>query len=310
MSVLRQQAEEYLAIRRCLGFKLDDHGRLLSQFADYLDGLGSSVIRTDQAVAWAQSTAHPSHFRHKQRLSVVRGFAQYLRTIDADTEVPGKDLLPVRQSRLVPYLYSPDEVRGLMAATKSLSNLSPLSATTYEALIGLLATTGMRVGEAVGLDRSDVDLPARLLVVRCSKNAKSRQLPLHTTTVAALQEYVQRRDRLCSRPKSLSFFVTLRGNRPSQGAFMAAFARARRETGLDARQRHRPPRPHDLRHTFVLRALLNWYRAGADVQAQLPLLSTFLGHVDPKSTYWYFEAAPELLAMAAQRVEHAWEHLP
>jgi integrase len=310
MSALRQQADEYLAIRRCLGFKLVDHGRLLSQFAHYLDGIGSGVISTKQAVDWAQSTAHPSLFRQRQRLSVVRGFAQYMRTIDPDTEVPGKDLLPARQRRLVPYLYSPGEIRGLMVAARSLPYLSFLSATTYETLIGLLATTGMRVGEALGLDHCDVDLAARLLVVRCSKNGKSRQLPLHPTTVAALQDYVQRRDRLCSRPKSPSFFVTLRGNRPSPRAFLAAFTRLRRETGLDRRERYRPPRPHDLRHTFVLRALLNWYRAGADVQAQLPLLSTFLGHVDPKATYWYFEAAPELLALAAQRVEHAWENLP
>ena len=168
----------------------------------------------------------------------------------------------------------------------------------------------MRLGEAIGLDQQDVDLTGQLIVVRCGKFNKPRQVPVHLSTVEALQAYSQQRDRLCPRPKCASFFVSSRGGRVSRSRVHAAFALLRVQTGLGTTHRSRPPRLHDLRHTFVLRTLLNWYRAGIDVQAQLPLLSTYLGHVDPKSTYWYFQAAPELLALAAERLESAWGILP
>ena len=195
-----------------------------------------------------------------------------------------------------------------MTAARSLP--SPLPAATYETLIGLLAVTGMRLGEAIGLDRDDVDLPGCVLVIRLGKNGQSREVPLRAATAAALEAYGGRRDQLCPWPRSSSFLISSEGNRLHPGTVWHDFDRLRRQTGLAARPRSRPPRLHDLRHTFVLRTLLNWYRAGADVHAQLPLLSTHLGHVKPASTYWYLEAAPELLAIAGQRLENLLGELP
>jgi integrase/recombinase XerD len=308
MSALHQMAEEYLAIRRTLGFKLIDHGRLVVQFVDYLEDVGAAVITTERALAWLRLRTTATPFRQRQRLASVREFARYVQSIDPRTQVPPKNLIPTRFQRPVPYLYSAYEIARLMAAARSIP--SPLTAATYETLIGLLAVTGMRLGEAIGLDRQDVDLTGQLVVIRCGKFNKPRQVPLHLSTVDTLHAYSQQRDRLCPRPKCASFFVSSRGGRISRSRVHAAFARLRDQTGLGTTHRSRPPRLHDLRHTFVLRTLLNWYQAGIDVQAQLPLLSTYLGHVDPKSTYWYFQAAPELLALAAERLEYAWGSLP
>lgn len=295
-------------MRRALGFKLNWQGRVLLQFIDYLDASGASVVTTEQALAWAQQPANAQQAWRSMRLALVRGFARHLQSIDPRTEVPPKDLLKVKFPRAIPYLYSAGEITDLMAAARSLP--SPLRAATMETLIGLVAVTGMRLGEAIGLDREDVDLSAELLVVHLGKNRKSREVPLHSSTVQALDGYCERRDQLCPRPQSSSFFITPRGNRLHPHTVGNDFDLLRRQTGLHSRGRTRPPRLHDLRHTFVLRTLLNWHRMGTDVQAQLPLLSTYLGHVDPSSTYWYFEGAPELLNLAAERLEQAWDGLP
>lgn len=308
MSALRAVAEEYLGIRRALGFKLKDPGRLVIQFVGYLEDVGATVITTERALAWLRLRTTASPFRQRQRLAAVREFARYVQSIDPQTEVPSKALLPIRLQRRAPYLYSEDEIALLMAAARSIE--SPLHAATYETLIGLLAVTGMRLGEALGLDRPDVDLTGQLIAVRCGKFNKPRQVPIQLSTAKALDAYSQVRDRLCPRPKCASFFVSSRGGRLSRSTVHAAFARLRDQTGPGTAHGSRPPRLHDLRHTFVLRTLLNWYEAGMDVQAQLPLLSTYLGHVDPKSTYWYFQAAPELLALAAERLECAWGSQP
>jgi integrase len=307
-SGLRQAAEDYLAIRRALGYKLTQQGQMLLQFVDYLDESGVSVVTTGLALAWARQPAQASQLWWSQRLSVVRGFARHLHGLDPRTEVPSSDLLPARFRRAVPYLYSEAEIGRLMHATRTIR--SPLRAVTYETLVGLLAVTGMRVGEAIGLDRDDIDMAGGLLVVRFGKNDKSREVALHPSTVDALGAYAGRRDELCPRPNSPSFLVSTAGTRLDYRSVWHEFDRLRRLTDLSGRSWSRPPRLHDLRHTFVLRTLLNWYDAGADVEAQLPLLSTYLGHVDPSSTYWYYEAAPELLARAAGRLERAWEEQP
>jgi integrase/recombinase XerD len=301
MSALRQRVDEYLAIRRSLGYKLAAHGPALREFVEWLDQLGATVITADLALAWAQCRLISSPIRERQRLAMVRRFAEYVHATDPRTEVPAKDLLPARQERWAPYLYSAAEISALMAAARSLG--PPLKAATYETLIGLLACTGLRFGEAAGLDRTDVDTVQGSLLVRFGKNGRSRHVAIHSTTATALATYAGRRDQLCQAPKSLSFLITTRGGRLSHSSVQAVFANLRRQTGLDVRGRHRHPRLHDLRHTFVVRTMLNWYRDGSDVQARLPLLSTYLGHVDPKSTYWYQEAAPELLALAALRLE-------
>lgn len=306
MSPLRKHAQEYLAVRRALGFKLAWQGRALLQFVDHLEAAGVVVVTAELALTWATQPSDTTPIHQRHRLSVVRGFARHMRAIEARTEVPPEDLLPARYHRTAPYLYSPTEVAELMAAARTLP--SPMRAAAMETLIGLLAVTGMRVGEAIELDRDDVDLPGGLVIVRSGKNQRSRRVPLHQTTTAVLAGYADRRDQLCRRPRSSRFLTGDRGDRLAPSTIQHDFDQLRRKAGLATRSRiSRLPRLHDLRHTFALRTLLNWYRTGVDVQAQLPLLSTYLGHVNPTSTYWYFEAAPELLALAAERLEQAWE---
>jgi integrase/recombinase XerD len=205
----------------------------------------------------------------------------------------------------IPYLYSEAQIEALMHAAREIRSV--LKAATYETLIGLLSVTGMRIGEAVALDRSDVELPEHRLTVRHGKNGRSREVALHPSTVTALDGYARVRDELCPLPKDTTFLVTDTGGRLHKGTIWHEFDRLRRATGLDQDTLGRRARIHDIRHAFVLRTLLGWYREDIDVDARLPLLSTFLGHVCPSDTYWYMEAAPELLALAAQRLEQTWE---
>lgn len=302
MSALREAAEEYLTVRRALGYKLDRQGWALLKFVSYAEQMQASRVTNEMALAWATqpSSAMPQYWR--QRLSVVRGFARHLQTIDPRTEVPPTNLLPpLKLRRAVPYLYSETEIRALIDATQTIT--PPLRAATYRTLIGLLAVTGLRIGEAIALDRDDLHPTTNLLVVRNGKQDKPREVPLHPSTVEALQSYARRREDLRPRPTAPSFFVSTRGTRLDRGTVGKEFDRLRRRTGLQGRPGSRPPRMHDLRYSYVLRTLLDWHRSGADVDARLPLLSTYLGHVNPTSTYWYCEAAPELLALAAQRLE-------
>lgn len=305
MSQLRIAVDDYLRIRRALGFRLERHGRLLPQFVAYLEQAGAETITTALALAWAKQPpdAHPDWWGH--RMSVVRGFARHLQALDARTEVPPVDLLPRKVSRATPYLYTDADVAALMEAARALH--PPLRAATYETLVGLLLVTGMRVGEVIRLDRDDVDWTNGLLTVRDSKFGKSRQVPLHPSTIEALTVYARVRHRLCPPSTTHSFFVSTKGTRLMYDTVHWTFLRLIRAAGLQRRSVACRPRPHDLRHTFAVRTLLDWYRVGLDVEARLPLLSTYLGHFEPSGTYWYISAAPELMALVAQRLEHAME---
>jgi integrase/recombinase XerD len=302
MSDLRRSLDEYLTLRRNLGYTLDDVGRALTGFVAFAEQIGAHTITTDLAVAWAKlpSTASPIWMAH--RLSMVRGFARYLQTVDPATEVPPADLLPSQHYRPpTPYLYSDADITALMAAARALS--PPLRAVTFETLIGLLAVTGLRIGEAMRLDRDDVDWANGLLTVRHSKFGRSREVLCHRTTMEALRSYHLRRDQLCTRPTSPSFFVSTRGNRLIHGTVYPTFHQLLRRAGPQQRSATRRPRVHDFRHSLAVNTLLAWYRDGGDVAARMPLLSTYLGHVNPSATYWYLSAAPELMALAAQRLE-------
>lgn len=304
MSALSEAVQDYLAMRRALGYKLTEHGRVLPQFVKFLEQRDAPLITTELALAFA-TTTHASVVRRHQRLAIVRGFANYLQALDAGHEVPPMNLLPATFRRAIPYLYSETEIEALMRAAHGLR--PALRGATCEALIGLLSVTGMRIGEACGLDRSDVELAEQRLTVRHGKNGRSRDIPLHSSTVTALEAYARARDELRPAPADDAFFLSSAGTRLSPQRARASFGQLRRATGLDRDTLGRHARVHDVRHTFVLRTLLNWYREGSDVEPQLPLLSTFLGHVDPKNTFWYFEGAPELLALAAERLERTWE---
>jgi integrase/recombinase XerD len=298
MSDLHQAVRDYLAIRRALGFQLRGHDRLLGDLVDDLHSAGAATVTTELALAWATKPAGTHPFWWKTRLSVARGFARYLQTIDPATQVPPSNLLAYRRARPAPYLYSAAEIDALLAATDTLH--SPLRAATYRTLLGLLAVTGMRIGEAIALDRDDIDLAGGRLTIREAKRG-TRQLPLHSTTVDALDAYARRRDELCPAPKTPSFFVSTVGTRLIYACARATFVKLRRAAGLEFASGP-SPRAHDLRHSFAVQALLEWHRAGLDVAARLPLLSAWLGHAHPASTYYYLQAAPELLALAAERL--------
>ena len=311
MTNLRAAAVEYLTIRRAVGYKLERTDHLLFSFVGFLEAQGSARITSELALRWATLPSQASPGWWRSRLCVTRCFARHMSAIDASTEVPPAGLLPrinAGSSRATPYLYSATEVAALMAAARSIR--SALVAATCETLIGLLAVTGMRVGEAVRLDRDDLDWDRGLLRVRDSKFDRSREVPLHQTTLDALQRYSRVRDDRFPQPRSPSFFVTRSGRRPSYGTVNWHFERLVRKAGLRPRSARCRPRLHDFRHGFACATLEDWYRSGVDVQPRLPLLSTYLGHIDPASTYWYLSGKPELLALAAERLEASLGVLP
>jgi integrase len=304
MSPLRQALADYLQIRRALGYKLERPEKLLVQYLEYLDTLGTETVTIENAVAWATLPAAGKNGHWWAfRLSAVRGFAKYLHALDDTHHVPPTDLLPNRAHRSIPYLYSQEQILALMAATSGLR--FPLRQATYRTLIGLLSVTGMRVGEAIRLDRQDLDLRHGVLTVRGTKFGKSRELPVHSSTVDALRAYLRLRDRLCPEPVTEAVLISPAGTRLLYCNVHSTFRELRRRVGLAPRSAACRPRIHDVRHTFAVRTLLGWYRTGLEVQPRLPLLSTYLGHVHPKDTYWYLTAAPELLQLAAERLERS-----
>jgi integrase/recombinase XerD len=300
MSTLRTAMVDYLALRRSLGYKLERAGCLLAEFVTFAETRGADHVTVELALSWAISTSNPHSNWRAQRLGVVRGFARYLQAHNPDTEVPPRALIPRGPGRPTPFLYSPADITALMVAAGE--RYFPLRAATLETLIGLLAVTGLRVAEGIRLDRGDVNVASGLLTVRTSKFGKSRLVPLHPSTVTALKDYARLRNRLYPRPHTSAFFISTTGTRLRANNLRAVFAELRGHADVGPRSGRRP-RLGDLRHSMAMTTLLRWYAAGENVQALLPLLSTYLGHVNPRSTYWYLSAAPELLAAAADRVE-------
>jgi integrase len=294
---------DYLTVRRALGFKLKQAGEMLPDFVGYLETRRATFVTAVAAIAWSTlpRDAHPNWWR--KRLVVVRGFAKYLQTIDGRTEVPSLDHLPACEGvRATPYVYTAADITALLSATETLR--APLRVATYRTLLGLLAVTGLRVGEAIALDDPDFDRRRDVLVIRKTKFDKSREVPLHDSTTEALVRYQRDRNRLSSPRKTASLFVSTAGSRLFYQNVHETFLKLVYAAGLGDRRPHRPT-IHDLRHAFAIRTVLDWYRDGLDVEARLPLLSTYLGHVGPSSTYWYLTAVPELLEAATVRLERS-----
>jgi integrase/recombinase XerD len=301
MSELRSSLDEYLRVRRSLGYKLERAGELLDDFVAYMDSVGETTIMCGRALEWATSSSNAGAHWRAQRLGVVRGFSRYLSAFDPGNEVPPMGLLPSGRRRPAPFLFSDADVAALMVAAKGVGR--PLRSATLGAVIGVLATTGLRVGEVLRLDCGDVDFDRRTLIVRNTKQGRSRLVPLHQSTVEALGVYASRRSELMAKPVSSAFFISRRGTRLGAGNLSEAFNQALEGAAFPRRVRGAGPRLGDFRHTFAVQTLLGWYRRGDDVMAKLPLLSTFMGHVSPASTYWYLSASPELLAAAALRLD-------
>jgi integrase/recombinase XerD len=303
MSPLAEHAEQYLQLRRAVGFKLVGEAQLLAEFVKFAEQTGQSTVTTRAAVVWARLPTGGSPNYLSRRMRAVRSFARYLHALDPACEIPPIELLPASKHRPAPYLYRDREILAVMSAARELR--PPSRAAMFETLIGLLACTGLRIGEALRLDRDDFDPVHRVLTVRDSKFGKSREVLLHPSSVRALVSYGEIRDRLCPHLETVSLFVTTRGTRPAHPTIHQPFRALLEQAGVRHPSPTRRVRTHDLRHSFAVRTLLGWYRDGGDVAARMPLLSTYLGHVDPAATYWYLSAAPELLALAAERLEHA-----
>jgi integrase/recombinase XerD len=310
-------AADYLTIRRAMGYKLGYQGQMLGQFVACLDAVGAEHLTIRHALDWARQPPDGARAWWAVRLSTVRGFARYLSALDPATEIPPAGLIPAPSHRLVPYIYTADDIARLLAAAGRLPTAH--RADTYQTLIGLVAVTGMREGEAVRLDRDDVDLDQGLLTIRDSKFGKSRQIPVHASTVEALADHAARRDARHPRrdgrrhrhaPSRASFFTSTTGTRLLRDNVSTVFAGLVRDAGLVGSGHDRRPRLHDLRHSFAVNTLIRWYRQGLDVEQRLPLLSTYLGHIAPKSTYWYLTAVPELLELVADRLDAITEVEP
>lgn len=307
MDGLSKALDEYLALRRALGFKLLLAGRVLPGFVQFVEDEGAGYITTELALRWAQEEPDASSVTHSDRLALVRRFAVWRSSADPRTEIPPQGLLPRRYRRPTPYIYSDEEVSKLVSSAATLPSDKGLRGPTFSTVFGLLAVSGMRIGEAVALDRNDVDFQNGVLTIREGKLGKSRFIPLHVTTRDALQRYSGRRDATVPRATTPAFFVSERGRRISAWAAGDNFVAVSQMIGLRPPtadgSRGRGPRLHDLRHRFAVSTLIRWYRSGADVDREIPKLATYLGHNGPAQVYWYLQAVPELLELAMERCE-------
>lgn len=301
MSGLGGHVEDYLRLRRALGFKMRFHGQVLPSLAAYLEAAGATTVTAELAIAWAglPQGVHPIVWSH--RLGAARGFARYLKTVDPAAEVPPDRVWPTVPPRRQPVIFADSDIARLLQAARTLN--PPLRAATFEAMLGLIAATGLRLGEAIGLDRADTDLGEGLLTIRSTKSGRDRLVPLHPTAAAALAGYARCRGQLCPDPATTRFFVSSVGTPVHERLADQAFAQL--TSSLELRTTERQPRIHDLRHTFAVRQLLAWHRDGADVNAKMPVLSAYLGHVSPAGTYWYLTAVPELMELVAARLTRA-----
>jgi integrase/recombinase XerD len=304
MKTLRRHLAEYLVMRSALGFKTDRARWLLTSFVAFVEATPRALITNELALAWAKcpADAHPGWWA--QKLSTVCIFARYVHLVDPRHQIPDRQLLTASTPRSTPVLYSSRDIRRILRAACNLE--SPFRALTYETLLGLLAATGMRVGEALRLDCEHADWKNQLLQIHASKFRKSREVVLHRTVIDALSRYAAERDRYHRKPRSNAFFLSLSGTRLIYNNVHRTFAALLSPAGV-ARE---CARLHDLRHTFAVQTILRWHREGRDVEVWMPRLSTYLGHASPASTYWYLTASPELIALVGHKLERALGALP
>jgi integrase len=304
MTTLAQHLDEYLQLRRTLGHKLAHAHRYLPGFVTYLDEQGAEFVTIEAALAWSLEPVVPAgSVVPADRMIIVRGFARYLSGIDSRTEVPPAGAIRHPKHWRRPFIYTDNDVLAMIEHA-SVAIGQPLRSATYQTLIGLLATTGLRVGEALRLDRGDLDRGDGVLRIRESKFGKSRLVPLQASAVDALERYDHIRQQLLPDPSTDSLFVSLRGTRVIYECVWPTH-RMLCEHAMVGAGSTVTPRIHDHRHTFAVNTLLGWYRDGVDVPARISWLSTYLGHREPRYTYHYLSAAPDLLAHAARLLNDA-----
>jgi len=297
-----ERVETYLANRRQLGFQLRIEGSELMRFARYADeSRHHGPVTTELALRWAQLATSATPLYRARRLEIVRTFARHQRATEPATEIPPKGILGPAHRRTTPYIYSEHEISQLLEAAHQLRSPKGLRGETFAAIVGLLACTGLRIAEALRLDRVDVDLESGIIRVRETKFHKTRLVPLHRSATLALERYTSTRDTIA--PHAVSFFSCEKGNRLAYSTVRNVF-RKLTDAVIESSGSRRRPRLHDLRHTLACRSLLRWYRAGVDVNQRVAALSTYLGHAKISDTYWYLTGIPELMAIAAKRFEH------
>ena len=306
MSALREAMQQYLTVRRSLGFELINVGSILESFVAFAEREAASHVTTDLALRWVKLSTAKEPATLADRLNIVRRFAIWRSAADGRTQVPPKKLMPYRYQRKPPYIYSDEEIDNLVTTARKLPSPKGLRGQTYATLFGLIAVTGMRISEAVSLDRQDVNLEEKVLNIRESKFRKSRFVPVHVTTRDALSDYAKKRNRMFPMLQSAAFFVSERGTRVTHWATRDNFAVVSRQIGIRKKINGKRvgcgPRLHDMRHRFAARTLVDWYRAGINVEREIHKLSTYLGHGHVNDTYWYLEAVPELLDLATQKL--------
>jgi integrase/recombinase XerD len=303
---LEQALNDYLRIRRSLGYRLREPEGLLRNFMAFLQAERAPYITRQLALRWATQPAKAQPATWAGRLGIIRRFAIWHSATEPRTEIPPAGLLPHRYRRKPPHIYSDEEIEIVLRESQQLPSPNGLRARTYTTLFGLLVATGMRVNEALGLDRVDVDLERGILYIRRTKFGKSRYVPVHASTLAALKRYAEVRDRVFPAPLIPAFFISEKSSRITECMARYTFAKLSQRVGLRAlaKGHGHGPRLQDMRHRFAARTLIHWYRAGLDVERELPKLSTYLGHVHVNDTYWYLEAVPELLQLATDRLIH------
>jgi integrase/recombinase XerD len=307
MNPLCKAVDDYLELRRALGFKLRDYDVCLRELVSFLESKGSCCITTKLAVEFATQRERQKPVSWARQLGIVRGFALYQAGSDPTTEVPPQGLLPFKSQRARPYIYTEGEIRRLLEAALNLDTPHKLQPWTYYCLFGLLAVSGMRLGETLDLKSNDVDWSESMLTIRNAKFGKSRLVPLHSSTRAVLLDYAERRDQTYA-PRQVSyFFVSSHGTRLIATNVSKIFRQLCRQIGLRDPDAGNGPRIHDFRHRFAVETLLRWYRNGEEVSRRLPILSTYLGHANVTHTYWYLSNTPELMSTAAERLEARWK---
>jgi integrase/recombinase XerD len=305
MSPLRTALDEYIAVRRALGYKLLLTGRLLRRFVDFAEHARADYITTELALKWATQPAHAQPSQWAGRLGMVRRFARYCHAKDPRTVVPPPDLLPHPYRRVAPYIYGDEQIIRLLKAARRLPSTIGLRPHTYATLFGLYVATGLRANEALHLCREDVDLVNGILRIQDSKFGKTRFVPVHPSTQRALKRYANVRDRLCRTPCTPRFFLSDRGTPVTYDMLRWTFVKISHEIGLRAPGDSHGPRLHGFRHRLAINTLLKWHRDGIDVERHLPTLATYLGHAHITDTQWYLTATPQLLRYVLRRVERS-----
>jgi integrase/recombinase XerD len=303
MKPLKVMAQEYLSLRRSLGFKMIDTEYVLRWFLTFMQSEHETHIKTETLLRWVHASESVSLPVRSARFAVVRKFAQYVHALDSEHEVPPYRLLMHRTERTNPHIYSDSEVLRLLEACLKLRPGKGLCRYTYYTIFGLLAVTGMRISEATSLIRDDVDFSAGIVTIRETKFSKMRCIPVHSSTIEILAEYARRRDAIYPNAESSAFFLSDTGAALTSAVVRVMFLCLSRRIGFRKPTDRNGPRIHDMRHSFAVKTVMQWYRNGADVEQYMPLLSTYLGHVKPSDTYWYLSSVPELVGLAAARLE-------